>query len=60
MAAKVKLELTQAPKVIGNHSNYRVDRMTNTTEFQIGDWLKQEKVDQLIRAGYTVIVSGKK
>lgn len=56
---KVKLELTQGNKVSGP-SNYRVDRMTNTTEFQIGDWLSQEKVDELIRRGYTVVITGRK
>jgi hypothetical protein len=60
MQAKAKIELTQATKILGHQSNYRVDRMTNTTEFQIGEWIRQEKVDQLIQKGYTVIVSGKK
>lgn len=58
MRAKVKIELTQARPIPGHIPNYRVDRMTNTTEFQIGTWIKQEDVDARIKLGWTVLITG--
>lgn len=58
MREKVKIELMQSQNIVGRVPNYRVDRMTNTAEFQIGTWIKQEEVDALIKRGWTVVITG--
>ncbi len=57
----VKIELTQARSASpGTKPNYRVDKMINTTEFKIGTWIKEGEVDDLIKNGWTVVVTGER